>query len=46
MIAGSGIGAVGANIWAKFIKDSYFTNVKLVLDSYPQSYVSFKTGQN
>lgn len=51
MVSGSGLGAIGALSWARYIRDEHvlkWSNLKfeLVLDSYPFSYPSFKSGKN
>ena len=51
MVAGSGLGAIGALTWARYIKDEYilrYANLKfeVILDSYPFFYNSFKSGKN
>ena len=49
VVSGSGIGAIGAMIWAKYYKENFsysLNHYRLVLDSLPQNYLSFKTNTN
>ena len=49
-MAGSGLGAIGAMIWARYYKDyTSFLNIKnfrLIIDSIPQNYLSIKSNTN
>ena len=49
LLTGSGLGAVGAMIWARYQKDTFPSSIyyyKLILDSFPQNYLSFTTNTN
>lgn len=51
VVAGSGVGAIGALAWSRYFRDEIVMkrgNIKyqLIVDSFPQSYPSFRTGKN
>ena len=50
VMAGSGLGAIGAMIWARYYKDyTSFLNIqnfRLIVDSMPQNYLSMKSNTN
>jgi len=51
LVAGSGVGAIGAMTWARYFHDEIVMksgNLKyeLLIGSFPFSYLSFKTGKN
>lgn len=43
-MTGTGIGAIGAMIWIDYY--SHFSDVRLILDSLPHNYLSYKTKTN